>query len=204
MADDSYDYRVKFKDIRVKPPRGGAGGRAASSIRICDHPSCDLPGEHEAPKRGGGRHYFCQRHAGEYNRSWNFFDNMTEEEVAAFNEAARNGHKKTWRFGTGPMGGRRAADVHDPRLWRGREIFEEGADAPESRAPRGRTRLQIRALVELDLPEDAAPADIRARYADYVRRFHPDSNGGDRSYEDKLSRVIQAFKTLKAAGIAKD
>jgi curved DNA-binding protein CbpA len=35
-----------------------------------------------------------------------------------------------------------------------------------------------------------------------LRRFHPDVNGGDRTAEDKLQRVIKAYKTLKAAGLA--
>ena len=32
-----------------------------------------------------------------------------------------------------------------------------------------------------------------------MKRFHPDSNGGDRSAEDKLTRVIKAYKTLQKA-----
>jgi DnaJ-class molecular chaperone len=32
-----------------------------------------------------------------------------------------------------------------------------------------------------------------------VKRFHPDSNGGDRSTEQKLTRVLKSYKVLKAA-----
>jgi len=67
-----------------------------------------------------------------------------------------------------------------------------------------RSAMQVRALNELDLEADAKPADIRARYAEYVRRFHPDSNKGDRSSEHKLQRVIRAGKLLKAGGLMKD
>ena len=78
--------------------------------------------------------------------------------------------------------------------------------------PRGNTDAPIaplpawakRALAELDLDPDAKPPEIRARYAEYVRRFHPDSNSGDRSSEEKLAKVIRAGKTLKAAGLMKD
>jgi curved DNA-binding protein CbpA len=35
-----------------------------------------------------------------------------------------------------------------------------------------------------------------------LKRLHPDANGGDRSTEDKLARVIKAFKVLKAAKLA--
>ncbi|MEO0815805.1 MAG: DnaJ domain-containing protein [Pseudomonadota bacterium] len=129
---------------------------------------------------------------------------MTEAEIKAFEEAARYGHKRTWRFGTGPAGGKKSAQMHDRRRWRGAEIFDEGTvGAPSSGAPRGRTRLQIRALNELDLEADATVDQIRERYSDYVRCFHPDSNKGDRSSEQKLARVLRAGKTLKAAGLMK-
>lgn len=204
--DDAFPYRVKFRDIRVKPPADDVSRAKATKTRVCEHKSCDLAGEHKAPKRNArGHHWFCQRHAAEYNRSFNFFDNMTEGEMKAFEESARYGHKKTWAFGTGPMGGKKAAFMHDRRRWRGRDIFEDGAtgNAPRDSTARGRTRLEIRALNELDLEADAPPEKIRERYSDYVRRFHPDSNAGDRSSEQKLARVLRAGKALKAAGLMK-
>ena len=73
--------------------------------------------------------------------------------------------------------------------------------AAEANVAKHRSSLQVRALRELDLEPDAAPPEIRARYAEYVRRFHPDSNKGDRSSEHKLERVIRAGKLLKASGL---
>ncbi|MGC1302840.1 MAG: J domain-containing protein, partial [Caulobacteraceae bacterium] len=60
-------------------------------------------------------------------------------------------------------------------------------------------RLERRALEELDLDEGADSATIRVRYLELVKRFHPDSNGGDRSTEQKLTKVLKAYKTLKAS-----
>lgn len=202
--DDAFPYRVKYRDIRVKPPAEDVSRQKAAKTQVCDQRGCDFAGEHKAPKRSGrGYHWFCQRHAGEYNRSFNFFDTMTEAELKVFEEAARYGHKQTWAFGTGPVGGKKAAHMHDRRRWRGREMFEEGMAGAERQTERGRTRLQVRALRELDLDSDATPLQIRERYADYVRRFHPDSNQGDRSSEQKLQRVLRAGKALKAAGLMK-
>ena len=42
---------------------------------------------------------------------------------------------------------------------------------------------------------------IRGRYTELVRRLHPDANGGDRSGENKLQRVIKAYQTLRKAGM---
>lgn len=205
MSDD-YSYRVKFTDIRIKPPADETSRAKAQEERVCEHDGCDLAGEHPAPKRfGDGKHWFCKQHAAEYNRSFNFFDTMTDEQLKAFNEQARYGFSPTWKMGSGPMGGSKAAKAGDPRTWKGASFFEDAAQAREQRrSQRGATGVAKRALAELDLEPTAKPAEIRARYAEYVRRFHPDSNSGDRSSEDKLNRVIRAGKTLKAAGLMKD
>ena len=58
------------------------------------------------------------------------------------------------------------------------------------------------ALEELALDENADSRTIRLRYAELIKRFHPDSNGGDRSAEAKLNKVIKAYQVLKTAGLA--
>ncbi len=204
MSDgEPFIYRVKFTDIRVKPPHDEVSRARAKRTRTCDHPGCDLAGEYPAPGPGGkGRLFFCETHAGEYNRRFNFFEGMSEAEAAAFLRAEQYGHRRTWRFGTGPMGGAGSARAHDPRRWSGRGMFDLGESGEGGRrgAPE-RSGLQLRALRELDLEPDATPQEIRLRYAEYVRRFHPDANQGDRSSEHKLDRVLRAGRLLKAAGL---
>jgi DnaJ-class molecular chaperone len=62
--------------------------------------------------------------------------------------------------------------------------------------------MERSAFAELDLSEDAEGPQIRARYAELVKRCHPDANGGDRSAEARLQRVIKAYKTLQKAKLA--
>ena len=135
--DHPSGYRVKFVDIRVKPPGARRSGRRSSvAEKSCEEKGCDQPGDCKAPKqtadslrrkrkRDEDFHWFCQRHAAEYNRQYNFFDSMTEAEYASFQAGELHGHQRTWRFGTGPMGGAKAANAHDTRRWRGRVFFEE-------------------------------------------------------------------------------
>ncbi|MBI1339281.1 molecular chaperone DnaJ [bacterium] len=204
-------YRVKFVDVRIKPPGGkrAAPGADARQKR-CDHKGCDEVGDCPAPRHPSSlgapqetHHFFCRRHAAEYNQSFDFFDGMTESEVKAFQASATWGHKPTWRFGSGPMGGARSAAAHDPKRWKGRAWFDPSAEAPAPEPKeKERTRLEGKAFDELHLAHSSTPQQVRDRFAELVKRFHPDSNGGDRSMEHKLSGVVRAFRTLKAAGLA--
>jgi curved DNA-binding protein CbpA len=63
-------------------------------------------------------------------------------------------------------------------------------------------KLERNALADLDLTDVADKTQIRVRYTELVKKCHPDSNGGDRSAEHKLQRVLKAWKTLKKAGLA--
>jgi curved DNA-binding protein CbpA len=53
----------------------------------------------------------------------------------------------------------------------------------------------------LGLEEGADGPAIKAQYKALVKRFHPDANGGDRSFEERLRDIIKAHDTLKAAGL---
>jgi len=88
----AFQYRPKFVDIRVRPPsEDEAQARAAEEDvnalkpgeRACDHPGCRRAAEARAPKSREmlNEHYwFCQPHAADYNRNWDFFAGMSEGE----------------------------------------------------------------------------------------------------------------------------
>jgi DnaJ-class molecular chaperone len=57
-----------------------------------------------------------------------------------------------------------------------------------------------KALDALGLEADASPEEAKARFKALVKRHHPDANGGDRSSEDKLREIIQAYNYLKSSG----
>jgi DnaJ-domain-containing protein 1 len=207
----AFQYRPRFVDIRVKPPpREQDSAAEAAGLkpgeRPCDHPGCRAPGVSRAPKSRDmlDEHYwFCQPHAAEYNRSWNFFAGMSEEQVRQRQtEEAFTGGRPTWQFKAG-RGSREAAAAASRGFFRDAfGIFGRGtqAEAAEKAAYDKRLgRLERTALADLDLDATADAATIRRRYTELLKRCHPDANGGDRSTEHKLQRVIKAFRTLRKA-----
>ena len=205
----AFQYKPRFIDIRVRPPKTVEEAAPEEDVnalkpgeRPCDHESCRRPASTRAPRSRDmlGEHYwFCMAHAAEYNRTWNFFAGMTEAEVRdRITDDLTTGGRPTWSFKAGARN-REAAST--------RGVFRDPfgifgtAKANEERAAYDRRlgKLERAALADLDLDATAMGPAIRARYTELVKRCHPDANGGDRSAEHKLQRVIKAFKTLRKA-----
>lgn len=208
---ETFAYRPKFVDIRVKKPAEGEAVKAApkDKDRPCDHIGCAKPGAHRAPKsreRVNEYWHFCMEHVTEYNRRWNYFAGMTDAELAAYQAREEVGHRPTWTVRSG-KGDRLSAAARGFQAGKRADPFgmfhSSGPDAatPAPKVNRRLTRLQTLALEALSLDENADAPQIRARYAEQVKRWHPDSNGGDRGAEVHLQRVVQAYQTLKAGGL---
>ena len=194
-----------FDRIRVKPDAQEES--APASAVGCDHPGCAAAGEYRAPKgrnREGQYFCFCLDHVRAYNQSYNYFNGMTDEDVAKYQKEAIIGHRPTWTMGVKRGKGFREegadpADFVDPfGVMRGR------AEARRSAAPQPPRHgvATAKALETLGLDEAADPPAVRARYKELVKRLHPDMNGGDRSREEKLREIIQAYKHLRTARLA--
>jgi hypothetical protein len=208
----AFQYKPKFVDIRVKPPKKGEAEaeRDVHALkpgeRACDHAGCRAAATTRAPKSREmlNEHYwFCQPHAAEYNRSWDFFAGMSEAQVQAAQAARAHGDRPTWQFKASRFS--REAASFSNNVGKGEGYADPlgvlGAKKKrEAEAPvRHLGKLERNALGELDLTDEADGPTIRARYTELVKRCHPDANGGDRSAEHRLQRVIKAYKTLQKA-----
>ncbi len=166
----------------------------------CAVPGCRGEATHKAPRsrRELDRYvWFCLDHVRAYNASWDYYAGMDEGEIEAHRRA-----DVTWRRPTWPLGGRApgrqpgrngAWDTafDDPfGLFGGRA--ESGGAAPER--PPSKTG---RALEVLDLRAPVTAHQVKARYIELVKRFHPDANGGDKTAEERLKLVNDAYTTLK-------
>ncbi|NWH07715.1 MAG: J domain-containing protein [Alphaproteobacteria bacterium] len=181
--------------------------------RACEVPGCAAPGDYKAPKsRDNLREFrwFCLDHVRAYNQSWNFFAGMNDDQISEFQRNAIIGHRPTWGFG-GRHAPAFAAQVRPEAFaHKAYDVFTILDDGPAgSRAGRPQvevskrklTKLQSESLAALGLEDDASLNDVKARYKELVKRYHPDANGGDRGAEDRLKQVIRAYGLLKSSGL---
>jgi hypothetical protein len=212
----AFQYKPKFVDIRVRPP--SANDESETDVnalkpgeRACDHPGCGKAATVRAPKARDmlNEHYwFCQPHAAEYNRNWNFFAGLPEAEIRRrTQEEQMTGGRPTWEMKAGRMSRESAAFA--ARFGTGQgyrdpfNMFGGGGQTARKAEPESRKlgKIERNALADLDLDENADSAKIRARYTELVRRLHPDANNGDRSGENRLQRVIRSYQALRKSGM---
>ncbi|MBX3560503.1 MAG: J domain-containing protein [Sphingomonas sp.] len=179
-------------------------GRVEGRAKHCAHPGCDAPGEFRAPGAvrpgfdGPGEwRWLCLDHVREFNSGYNWFDGMTPDEIADAQNPYGGWDRETRAFVTG------GADR--PPRW---ADFADPLDAIGARfqAMQPRERKDGRPLSDgdrkhlrtLGLEMDADRMDLRRRYSELVRRYHPDRNGGDRTHEKALQQTIEAYTALKS------
>ena len=187
-------------------------GRFETDERVCEHPTCTEPGEFRAPGHrpsgfdGPGEwRWFCLEHVREFNAGYDWFEGMSAEEML-FAQSPLNG----WR--TESVGYSQKVQVDGMPRW---SDFDDPLDAISARAggikSRARRQSQMamsgrfskdeaEALETMGLGSDTDRRRLRRRYSELVRRYHPDRNGGDRSHEARLNRVVEAYQLLRKSG----
>lgn len=192
---------------RVKQSR--FHGRYEDGSRLCEKPGCREAGEFRAPgTRGHGFdgpgvwRWMCLEHVREFNAGYDWFEGMSAEEIFAAQSPASGWRTESPSFRpTGGVDGMpRWADFEDPL-----DAISSRAYGIKSKARReaemamdGRfSREEAQALEVLGLGIGADRARLRRRYSELVRRYHPDRNGGDRKFEKRLTKVVEAYQLLR-------
>jgi hypothetical protein len=151
----------------------GEKGRGAAKVRLCDREGCTQTGDRPAPKAPNSpdRWDFCEAHAAEYHKNWNYFAGLSAEDAAreAAEEARGNaGYRQSaqWKWG-GPGDGSRSRD-------------------------------EMRALEALELESDADFAAVKAAHRRLVKETHPDANPSEEAAK-RFKEVQAAYDVLRKA-----
>ena len=153
--------------------------REAARVRTCDRDGCKEPGDRPAPKAPNSkeRWYFCEAHAAEYNRNWNYFAGLTAEETAA----------------------REAEESAGASAFRGAGHWQWGGPGDGSRS-----RDEMRALDALELESDADFTAVKTAYRRLAKENHPDLKPGDETAAKRFQQVKAAYDVLRTAEERKD
>jgi DnaJ domain len=183
------DWRVRFGSRTSK----SSGPRQLA--RACDHPGCSLEGEYRAPRdrdRLEQYYWFCLDHVRAYNAGWDYYAGMSTLQIEL--EVRSD---TTWQRPTWPMGG--SAKVGQSKVHKFYDAFgildEDAGPAPSSPRPR-RNFEESSAMHVLGISDPLTLLDLKARYKELVKQYHPDANGGDPQSEEKFKTINNAYRIL--------
>ena len=149
-------------------------GHGTATVRMCDRYNCNEKGDCPAPKSPNSpdRWYFCQQHAGEYNRNWDYFEGLSKEEAEARESDER----------------RDAGGFHQ-------SAHQQWAGSGDG----SRSRDEMRALDLLEVDVDAPFEDIKMAWRRLAKSNHPDIKPNDKDAAARFTAIQAAYEVLRTA-----
>ena len=163
---------------------------------ICEWNSCKESGMYKAPlERDNSKKYkwLCAEHIKLFNKSWNYFEGMSQGQIESFIRSDIIWHRPTQKFGS--------PNNFFNILWNNAlsdkfKIFQEDDvytfDKKKVLCDKDKDAFMI-----MGLEFNADLTSIQKKFKTLVKKFHPDKNAGSRKYEDKLKKITLAYSHLK-------
>lgn len=170
--------------------------------RRCEIRGCGDVGEYKAPKQrafsdskrsDSDYQWLCLAHVKEYNKKWDFFSGMNQQEIEQYYKDAITGHRKTNKWDL-------HGDLQSILHWHDRvKIFTSQFIGQDNSAPKSKPSLpkhikDAADIFEIELPKSLK--EIKKRYKMLVKQYHPDVNKGCKASEEKFKIINQAYHTL--------
>ena len=163
---------------------------------ICDWNKCSNEGLYKAPKEKDNSKNFrllCLEHVKEFNKNWNYFSGMDDEQVMEFLKSDMVWHKPTQSFSS--------SDNFFKVLWNNAlrdEIDKISFNNRFNTMNRFKfNNNDIKAFGILGIPVGLQWIKIQKKFKKLVKKFHPDMNSGNKKFEDKLKIITLAYTQLK-------
>ena len=162
---------------------------------ICDWSNCKKVGNYKAPIEKDNSKKFrllCLEHIKIFNKKWNYFANMTNEEIEYFIKSDLTWHKPTKSFNS--------SENFFNILWN--NALEDKLNIFESSNFKNFKKDKLTstdrdALDIMGLKYEAKWEEIQKKFKSLVKKYHPDKNLGSKKFEDKLKKITLAYSKLK-------
>ena len=164
---------------------------------ICDWSKCNKIGMYKAPVEKDNSKKFrllCLEHIKEFNKSWNYFADMNNEEIENFVKSDLTWHKPTKSFGS--------SENFFRILWLNALDDKTGIFNNSDFRRFEKTNLTVKdkeAFKILGLKSDTNWSDIQKKFKILVKKYHPDKNRGSKKFEDILKKITLAYSQLRAS-----
>ena len=168
--------------------------------RKCYKKDCLNPGVYKAPKSKNKINnyiWFCEEHIKSYNKEWDYCKGMTQKEIEKHIQLDTIGWRPTWNFSTTKVNFKNFEKIFANYF----EFFKKKKNQSKIN---NKNSLLKNALKILNINNGNVTIKvIENKYKELVKKYHPDTNKGNKKYEEKLKEINQAFTEIKKQLITK-
>ena len=169
---------------------------------ICEWENCMEIGNYKAPmEKDNSKNYrwLCVEHIKLFNKSWDYFDGMNQNEIEIFLKSDMTWHRPTQKFGS--------SDNFFNILWNNAlndkfNFFKQEKNT-HSLNEKKLSEKDVDAFKIMELELNASWPIIQKKFKTLVKKFHPDKNSGNKQFEDKLKKITLAYSHLRLIMIKK-
>ena len=170
---------------------------------ICDWNNCLKEGLYKAPvEKDNSKKYriLCLNHVKEFNKNWNYFEGMNDNQIYEFIKSDMTWHKPTQSFNS--------SDNFFKILWNNAMKDElNKTNFKDHLNHMNQFKFNHKDMKAFDILNISAGIKwekIQEKFKKLVKKFHPDINAGNKKYEDKLKVITLAYTQLKNTYRAKN
>ena len=163
---------------------------------ICDWNNCLEEGSYKAPvEKDNSKKYriLCLNHVKEFNKNWNYFEGMNDEQVYEFIKSDMTWHKSTQSFAS--------SDNFFKILWNNALKDDLNKyrinDQLDHMNRFNFNHNDVKAFSILGLSIGIHWKKVQEKFKKLVKKYHPDMNAGNKKFEEKLKIVTLAYTQLK-------
>ncbi len=169
---------------------------------ICEWENCMEIGNYKAPmEKDNSKNYrwLCVEHIKLFNKNWDYFDGMNQNEIEIFLKSDMTWHRPTQKFGS--------SDNFFNILWNNalndKFNFFKHEKNTHSLNEKKLSEKDIDAFKIMGLELNESWPIIQKKFKTLVKKFHPDKNSGNKQFEDKLKKITLAYSHLRLIMIKK-
>jgi hypothetical protein len=181
-----------------------SNGSLGPSVQSCEWSGCLMNGKYRAPKsKTKIREYrwFCMEHVRIYNKSWNYYEGMTDIQLEKFIRSDTTWNRPTWPIGDGynqifstkniEVGLENINNIFD--FFSKKDTYKKSTFWEPNASP---TAQEKKALSLLNLDVSVTIAELRIRYKFLVKQCHPDVTCGDKKLEERFKQIKEAYDII--------
>ena len=142
----------------------------------------------------------CLNHIKKFNKNWNYFEGMNDDQIYEFIKSDMTWHKPTQSFSS--------SDNFFKILWNNALKDEQNKYKTNGQFDHMNkfkfNHNDVKAFGILGISIGIKWEKVQEKFKKLVKKYHPDMNLGNKKYEDKLKIITLAYTQLKNTYRAKN